>query len=281
MAFCEDKNLNNHFYNLAFQKIASYSFIKTITDQPNGTFNSGRYDVNVMMNSVYKFHNFITAGAKKDIVSTTIAVFCDSLNWTEPQEADADIAFQRIVFKVFDKPLHSIAFHLPQGSEERHFLHPMKWHVLEKATGNVVPAHIMPMRHEEKNGVEAVYCCVFFETPLIGPDEGKEYMIETYIRHSGIMRGLKVAPYTEYLAMNNMVDETIEEVNLILMVPKPYRRSLNVTNDASCAGLAYRELSKDDIARISGALDNFKYNAIGCQYQNLKTGERARANFGA
>lgn len=279
IAFCRDKNLNKHFYDQAFQKIASYSFIKTVADQPSGSFNSGRYDADVLMSGISHFQQVVAKRGRKDIISTSLALFCDSLNWTEAKDTDADIAFQKTVFRVFDQPVYSVAVHLPQDRSS-HYLHPMKWQVIEKASQTIVPSYIIPMKQKRKNGVDAIYCCIYFDNPLISEEKnGKDYIIEAYIEYIGTVRGLKSAPFSDYLAMTNLVDEDIEEVNLIMLIPKAYRRNIDV-RDGSLGSLRYSKLSQTDILNISASLDTIKYEAIGCRYEKLKPGERAQANFG-
>ncbi|OAI85844.1 hypothetical protein AYO27_13240 [Rhizobium sp. GHKF11] len=281
IAFCSDKNLNKYFYDQAFRKIASYSFIKTVADQPSGSFNSGRYDADVLMSGISQFQKVVSERSKKDIISTSLALFCDSLNWTEARDTDADIAYQKTVFRVFDQPVYSVAVHLPQDRNS-HYLHPMKWQVVKNATNEVVASHIIPMKQKSSNGIDAVYCCVYFEIPLIANDGGHEdYTIEVYTEYIGSVRGLKSAPFSDYLAMTNLVGETIEEVNLIMLIPKTYRRTISVQNDPSCNSLNYRTLTAAEISNVNASLDMIKYEAIGCRYENLKSGERARANFGA
>ncbi|CUX67067.1 MULTISPECIES: patatin-like phospholipase family protein [Agrobacterium] len=279
MAFCRDTQSKDLIYAKALNRLASYAKIKTITDQPNGSFNSGRYDPQSIMDGIFQFHSVVSNGATKNLISTTMALFCNSLNWAEQNENDSDISFQQSVFRVGQKPVFSISINFPRDQRSQ-YLHPMKWQVYDKDTKKIIPSRIIPMKQRNENGVESISCCIFFEKPLSsGKEKHRDYVLEHYIEYIGGIPGLKAAPYAEFLAMSNLTDEVIEEVNLIMLIPKTYRRGLKVNADSSCSELSFGILKQSEIVRISAVLDDYRHDAIGGRFRNLKPGQRARANF--
>jgi hypothetical protein len=267
----------------ALDKIGSYIRLKTIGGQPKAAFNAGRHDPDDLMFAVDRVYQQFNAFQRYNIISTTLTIHVYSLDWTQRGGGTSDVGHQETTIQIYDEPVYCIGISLMK-QENSPFLKPMRWQVRKAGDKSIVEAELVPMRPTHGGAG----CAIFFRQPLRSMVEGGEAYVIEYVFDAGRkMTGISGPEKKDYIGFVNRQGETIEEVNLILSVPKTVAFDLDVRTlpGEDPEGRRWSELDcttilANDIVTRFPRLDSISERVYGAAFAKVGSGQRVRAEFG-